>query len=70
VGRLPHFGIPVKLSETPGGTLAPAPLFGQHNRRVFGEVLGLSDNEYDDLLAAGVTAEAPAFSGAEEEYAI
>ncbi|MCH8087186.1 MAG: CoA transferase [Chloroflexi bacterium] len=70
VGRLPHFGIPVKLSETPGGTLSPAPLFGQHNRRVFGEVLGLSDNEYDDLLAAGVTAEEPAFSGADEEGAI
>ena len=59
VGRYPHFGIPVKFSETPGGTRTPAPLFGQHNRYVYGEILGLSNAEIDGLLESGVIADTP-----------
>jgi len=34
-----------KMSETNGGVYRPAPLWGQHNQHVFGEILGLSDDE-------------------------
>lgn len=38
-------GIPWKLSETPGEIRCPSPLLGQHNRYVFGELLGMSEEE-------------------------
>ncbi len=66
VGRYSYFGIPVKFSRTPGGTHTPAPLFGQHNRYVFGEVLGLSDPEIDGLLRSGVIADQPGEGLAED----
>ena len=59
VGEYPHFGIPFKMSRTPGGSHSHAPLYGEHNRRVFCEVLGLVGDEYDELLEARVSAEAP-----------
>ncbi len=42
-----------RLSDTPGGvrTLAPATI-GQHNTEVYGELLGLSDDEQARLKAA------------------
>jgi crotonobetainyl-CoA:carnitine CoA-transferase CaiB-like acyl-CoA transferase len=42
-------GNPVKLSETPGETFGPPPLLGQHNRDVYGELLGLDDAALDGL---------------------
>jgi crotonobetainyl-CoA:carnitine CoA-transferase CaiB-like acyl-CoA transferase len=33
-GRTKAIGLPIKLSETPGGARRPAPLFGQHTREV------------------------------------
>ena len=39
----------VRLSETPAAITAPAPGRGEHNREVFASVLGLSDNEIDEL---------------------
>ena len=59
VGKYPHFGMPFKMSKTPGGSHSPAPLYGEHNRRVFCEVLGLEENEYNRLLEGRVSAEAP-----------
>ncbi len=59
VGKYPHFGMPFKMSKTPGGSHSPAPLYGEHNRRVFCEVLGLGENEYNRLLEGRVSAEAP-----------
>ena len=38
---LQRLGLPVKLSETPGGIDQSAPLLGQHNRDVYGNLLGL-----------------------------
>ena len=38
-----------KLSETPLRIRGPAPLFGEHNRYVFGELLGLSEGEIEAL---------------------
>ena len=59
VGKYPHFGMPFKMSKTPGGSHSHAPLYGEHNRRVFCEVLGLKENEYKQLLEGRVSAEAP-----------
>lgn len=47
-------GTPVKLSETPGGPHAAAPLQGEHTRDVMREFFGLDDAALDDLEARGV----------------
>jgi crotonobetainyl-CoA:carnitine CoA-transferase CaiB-like acyl-CoA transferase len=39
----------VRFSDTPGSITRPAPLMGQHNREVFGQLLGLSAEEIDTL---------------------
>lgn len=39
------YSAPIKLSETPGRVQRAAPLLGQHNRYVFGKLLGLSNSE-------------------------
>jgi formyl-CoA transferase len=44
---------PVKLEDSPVEVTA-APLLGQHNRDVYGELLGLKDGELDQLKAQGV----------------
>jgi benzylsuccinate CoA-transferase BbsF subunit len=45
-----------RLSATPGGVRAPAPLLGQHNDYVLGELLGLSREDIARLTEAGVVA--------------
>jgi len=39
-----------KYSDDPLEVRGPAPLFGEHNRYVFGELLGLADDEIDRLI--------------------
>jgi len=46
-------GIPWRLSDTPGRIRRPAPLLGEHNQYVFGELLGLPDAEIQRLVEAG-----------------
>jgi crotonobetainyl-CoA:carnitine CoA-transferase CaiB-like acyl-CoA transferase len=48
-----------KMSRTPGRIERPTPCFGEHNRCVFSELLGMSDEEIEELAQEGVTAEAP-----------
>ncbi len=43
-------GIPFKLSETPCEVRRPAPLLGQHNEYVFGELLGKTRAEIAQLI--------------------
>lgn len=43
-----------KLAATPGATLWAGPELGEHNREVFGSLLGLGDTELAELAAAGV----------------
>lgn len=38
------------LSETPGEIRRPAPLLGEHNNYVFGELLGLSEDKIEELV--------------------
>jgi crotonobetainyl-CoA:carnitine CoA-transferase CaiB-like acyl-CoA transferase len=45
---------PWKLSETPARVTAAAPMLGEHNRHVFGGLLGLSDEEISRLEADNV----------------
>ena len=50
-----HFdGLPVHLSETDWQLRRGAPLLGEHNRRIYGELLGLDDAELDSLRSEGV----------------
>jgi crotonobetainyl-CoA:carnitine CoA-transferase CaiB-like acyl-CoA transferase len=46
--------MPMHLSETDWVIARGAPCLGEHNRFVFGELLGLSPNEIDQHAAAGV----------------
>ena len=45
-----------RLSKTPGGPTQPAPLIGQHNAYVFGELLHMGESEIAKLEAEGVIA--------------
>ncbi len=43
-----------RLAETPGATEWPGPQVGAHNKQVLGGILGLSDDDIEDLRARGV----------------
>jgi benzylsuccinate CoA-transferase BbsF subunit len=45
-------GIPWRLSDTPGRISRPAPLLGEHNQYVFGDLLSLSEAEIQRLVEA------------------
>jgi crotonobetainyl-CoA:carnitine CoA-transferase CaiB-like acyl-CoA transferase len=53
-GRFRQFGHLVHLSETPGRITSPPPRLGEHSRQVLAQ-LGYSEQEMEDLRAAGVT---------------
>ena len=48
-------GRPWRFSAARSEPIRGAPCVGQHSREVFAEELGMTDAEYDHLLAAGVT---------------
>ncbi|MGE0386658.1 MAG: CaiB/BaiF CoA transferase family protein [Gammaproteobacteria bacterium] len=52
-GAVRQFGVPIKLSGTPGRVQSASPLPGEHTRAVLLE-LGASTARIDDLLARGV----------------
>ncbi|MBO0730954.1 MAG: CoA transferase [Acidimicrobiaceae bacterium] len=54
MGRVRVDGLPVHLSETDWNIDAAAPLLGQHNDVVFGEILGLDQSSIDQLREEGV----------------
>ena len=51
-GPTKAIGLPIKLSDTPGGIARPAPLFGQHTREVLAGA-GYPQAEIDALATAG-----------------
>lgn len=56
---LPYAGRPWKLSETPAVAPRAAPVMGEHNEYVLGELLGMSSAEISDLEGKGVIGYAP-----------
>ncbi len=59
VGPKQYPGIPWKMSRTPGEVRWPSPTLGQHNREIFGALLGLSADEIEGLETAGVIGTKP-----------
>jgi crotonobetainyl-CoA:carnitine CoA-transferase CaiB-like acyl-CoA transferase len=52
-GTLTHPGAPFKFSEAGWAIHRPAPLLGQHNNEVYGNI-GLSQSEIEELKIQGV----------------
>ncbi len=50
---------PMKLSRSPIGIRRPAPLLGEHNEYVLGELLGLSKDDIQNLIDDGIIGTAP-----------
>ncbi|MCY4367260.1 MAG: CoA transferase [Chloroflexi bacterium] len=53
LGTLRHIGVPVKLSETPGGVRQRAPALGEHSKEILSNA-GYMKDEIDALLESGV----------------
>jgi crotonobetainyl-CoA:carnitine CoA-transferase CaiB-like acyl-CoA transferase len=58
-GRHDYPGLAFRLDRTPGRIRRPAPCFGEHNRFVLSELLGLDDAAIEALYAAGAVADQP-----------
>ena len=54
IGMFTHLGASMVLSETPAQASAPSPCMGEHNEYVLTKILGKTDEEFVELLAAGV----------------
>ena len=59
-GKVRVVGPPVRLSETPGGVRAPAPLLGEHTDEVLRDELGLDAEAIDRLRRLGAIGRAGA----------
>ncbi len=60
VGPIEYPGTPLRIDgDAQAGSWSPAPRFGEHNREVLRELLGLGDAEIDELERAGVICDAP-----------
>jgi len=53
LGEFPMQGVFPKLSATPGRVRSMAPFLGEHNREVYGDLLGLEGTELDWQVKAG-----------------
>jgi benzylsuccinate CoA-transferase BbsF subunit len=54
MGNFTHLGQSFRLSKTPARPYSPAPLLGEHTEQVCTDMLGISDDEFVDLMADGV----------------
>lgn len=53
LGKVRSLGAPFKLPASPGGPHSAAPLLGEHNGEVYGEILGMSDADIVQLKSDG-----------------
>jgi crotonobetainyl-CoA:carnitine CoA-transferase CaiB-like acyl-CoA transferase len=58
-GRWPQAVNPLHFSRTPATDVRPAPLLGEHTAEVLAELLGTSGDDYEALVAAGVSGIGP-----------
>jgi len=58
-GVFPQVTLPMHFSRTPTQPPRPAPQQGQHNHEVLSELLGMSADEVDALIASGVSGGGP-----------
>jgi crotonobetainyl-CoA:carnitine CoA-transferase CaiB-like acyl-CoA transferase len=54
MGLFTHLGASMVLSKTPAQASTPSPCMGEHNEYVLTKILGKTDEEFVELLAAGV----------------
>ena len=54
MGSFTHLGSSFVLDGTPARARRPSPCIGEHNEYVLTKILGRSDDEFVELLAAGV----------------
>ena len=54
IGMSTHLGSSLVLSKTPARASTPSPCMGEHNEYVLTKILGKTDEEFVELLAAGV----------------
>jgi crotonobetainyl-CoA:carnitine CoA-transferase CaiB-like acyl-CoA transferase len=53
IGSFTYSGMPSRLSKTPY-EMRRAPMLGEHNEYVYTQLLGMSDEEFVELMADGV----------------
>ena len=53
-GTHPYVGMYARFSRTPGSIRMPAPCLGEHNRYVFGEILGMSEEGISEMEELGI----------------
>jgi crotonobetainyl-CoA:carnitine CoA-transferase CaiB-like acyl-CoA transferase len=53
-GPIPLVANPIRMSQTPVDYRHPPPMLGQHTREVLAEVLGMSEDSFNDLKQQGV----------------
>ena len=54
IGPARFEGNPFRFSSTQSDNWRSAPLLGEDNEYVFKEIVGVAEDEYDDLVAGGV----------------
>ena len=54
MGSFTHLGASLEMSKTPAQAYRPSPCLGEHNEYVFTKILGKTDEEFLELLQAGV----------------
>jgi benzylsuccinate CoA-transferase BbsF subunit len=54
MGMFTHLGGSMVLSKTPARAITPSPCMGEHSEYVVTKILGKTDEEFVELLAAGV----------------
>lgn len=54
VGKIQVTNSHIKMTETPTGFRSPAPGLGQHNKEVYGQLLGYSDDQICQMQEEGV----------------
>jgi benzylsuccinate CoA-transferase BbsF subunit len=54
MGNFTHLGQSFQLSKTPAKAYSPSPLLGEHTEQICTEMLGMSDEEFVNLMQEGV----------------